>query len=154
MNEFLEASDGYVPLIIFVAFALVFRRPLTQILRAVRDRVATGSEMTFQSGTVSLSLGRMVTDTGDLLENAEEGGPKVEVWGNPDQLQLLFKVQGEGWKKSTKALQVPGGCLVQVTTERQSKDGDWSTAEALEFVPGAVVRADPTGQGLVLAGAE
>jgi hypothetical protein len=51
----------------------------------------------------------------------------------------LFKVQGAGWKKSTKAMPVPGGCIVQMTTERQGPDGTWSTSEAMQFIPNATV---------------
>lgn len=59
----------------------------------------------------------------------------MKTFGDPDQLKLLFKAQGKGWKKSTKALEMPNGCIVQVTTERQSADGDWANAEAVVFVP-------------------
>jgi len=44
--------------------------------------------------------------------------------------------------KSTKAMEVPGGCVVQVTTQQ----GD-DVAEALTFVPGVniIVSYDETG---------
>lgn len=38
--------------------------------------------------------------------------------------------------KSTKVMNLPTGCLVQVSTMYKSKDGTISVAEALEFVPG------------------
>jgi hypothetical protein len=65
--------------------------------------------------------------------------------GNPDQFQLLFKFQSnsEGIMKSTKAMQVSGGCIVQVTTERWiPPDGPWAVAEALTFVPNMTVVPD------------
>ncbi len=75
-----------------------------------------------------LEVGKMVTKTSDLSGD-------VKTFGDPDQLKLLFKAQGKGWKKSTKALELPNGCIIQVTTERQSTDGDWANAEAVTFIP-------------------
>ncbi|NEQ46528.1 MAG: hypothetical protein F6K00_24495 [Leptolyngbya sp. SIOISBB] len=67
----------------------------------------------------------------------------VETVGNPDTFKLLFKAQGisQGsfFKKSTKAMRVPGGCIIQVTNERQNPDGSWNVAEALTFIPGDLV---------------
>lgn len=56
----------------------------------------------------------------------------VEITGNPDIFVVLTKVvnKREGWMKSTKAMQLPHGCLIQVTTQQ----GD-NVAEALEYVP-------------------
>jgi hypothetical protein len=68
----------------------------------------------------------------------------VELFGNPDRLQLLFKAQSDTWSKSTKAMEVPGGCLVQVSSEQRNPDGSWSIAEAVTFVPGvSVFMQDP-----------
>ncbi len=125
MNEFLEAADGYVPLLIALIVVAAFWTPL-------RKRIAS-SESVDLAGV--LSFGGLVADTDDAQSQARAQGEKIEVFGQPDQLRLVFKVQGAQWKKSTKALEMPGGCLVQVTTERQGADGSWTTAEALEFVP-------------------
>ena len=69
--------------------------------------------------------------------------PDVEFFGNPDSFALLCKAssQKEGWMKSTKAMEIPGvGCLVQVTTQQLSPDGNsYALAEALTFVPGVQV---------------
>ena len=75
-----------------------------------------------------MEVGKLVTKTSDLSS-------EIKIYGNPDQLKLLFKAQGKGWKKSTKALELPNGCIIQVTTERQSTNGDWANAEAIVFVP-------------------
>jgi len=37
--------------------------------------------------------------------------------------------------KSTKVCNVPGGCIVQVTTQQRNPDGSYAVAEALTFVP-------------------
>jgi len=61
----------------------------------------------------------------------------VQFWGNKDSFKLISKAwsKNEGWMKSTKVMEVPMlGCLIQVTTQQ----GD-NVAEALQFVPGAVV---------------
>jgi hypothetical protein len=147
MNEFLEAFDGYVPLLAILIIVLVFRKPLYHLLAASRDRIASGSGFKLQSSFGSLEVEPLVADTEDAKDQARMRGESVRVFGDPDQLKLLFKVQADSWKKSTKALEVPGGCLVQVTTERQSADGDWTTAEALEFVPGVGLVPDQSGSG-------
>jgi hypothetical protein len=67
--------------------------------------------------------------------------------GNPDNFVLLFKANGPTWKKSTKAMAVEGGCLVQVSTEVLGSGGYIGVAEALSFVPGVVIEDDASGEG-------
>lgn len=131
MNEFLEAADGYVPLIqslvwpiFLLVLATIFRRQVAELFQGLKQRINSGAEFK----VAGLEVGKLVTKTADLPD-------EVITYGDPDQLKLLFKAQGRGWKKSTKALELPDGCLVQVTTERQSADGDWANAEAVVFVP-------------------
>lgn len=131
MNEFLEAAAGYVPLfqsflwlIFLLVIAILFRVQISELFESVKRRIESGAKVSF----AGLEIGPLVTRTADLME-------EVETYGNPDQFKLLFKAQGKRWKKSTKALELPNGCLVQVTTERQSRDGEWANAEALVFVP-------------------
>ena len=68
----------------------------------------------------------------------------IKVVGNGDMFQLLCKAssEAEGWMKSTKAMQTPTGCLVQVTTQQRNPDGSYAVAEALSFVPGVMIVAD------------
>ena len=58
-----------------------------------------------------------------------------------DLFKLLSKAssENEGWMKSTKAMETPMGCVVQVTTQQTNPDGSYSVAEALTFVPGATI---------------
>ncbi|MFA5739425.1 MAG: hypothetical protein WC902_11630 [Bacteroidales bacterium] len=58
--------------------------------------------------------------------------------------RLLCKAssESEGWMKSTKACEVPGGCIVQVTTQQRNPDGSYAVAEALTYVPGARIVDD------------
>ena len=81
------------------------------------------------------------------LHNSDINGtrnnvPDVKVFGNGDLFQLICKASSEteGWMKSTKAMEIPGvGCVVQVTTQQRNPDGSYAVAEAVTFVPGAVV---------------
>lgn len=82
------------------------------------------------------------------VSGAKENVSDLEVVGNGDAFQLLFKAssQKEGWMKSTKAMPIAGGghggCLVQVTTQQRNPDGSYSVAEALQYVPYATVVTD------------
>lgn len=70
----------------------------------------------------------------------------LEVWGTGDLWRLICKAssKSEGWMKSTKAMEVFGGCLVQVTTQQLfdvydtagGKNTHHAVAEAVAFVPG------------------
>jgi len=86
------------------------------------------------------------------LGNTDINGAKVNVkdivvFGNGDTFQLLSKASSvaEGWMKSTKAMQVPSGCVVQVTTQQVNPDGSYSLAEAITYVPGTKIVEDKFG---------
>jgi hypothetical protein len=70
------------------------------------------------------------TDTADTKAKVSD----VEVTGNTDVWRLLCKAssKAQGWMKSTKAMEVPGGVVVQVSTQQGS-----NVAEALVYIPGA-----------------
>lgn len=86
------------------------------------------------------------------LHNSDVSGARqnvkdIRVVGNGDMFQLLCKAssENEGWMKSTKAMQVPGGCVVQVTTQQRNVDGTYAVAEALTFVPSVTIADDENG---------
>ena len=83
-----------------------------------------------------------VTSGPDLAAKVSD----VEVVGG-DMWRVLCKAssKSQGWMKSSKAMEVPGGCLVQVTTQQKNPDGSYAVAEALAFVPGVKLAADPRG---------
>ena len=83
------------------------------------------------------------TDVSGARENAKD----IKVVGNGDMFRLLCKAssENEGWMKSTKACAVPGGCIVQVTTQQRNPDGSYAVAEALTYVPGAKIMDDVNG---------
>jgi len=66
------------------------------------------------------------------IKQAKEQVSDIEVFGNSDAWELICKTSSkkENWMKSTKAMQMPNGCLIQVTTQQ----GD-NIAEALTYVP-------------------
>ena len=81
------------------------------------------------------------------LGNTDVNGAKKNVsdlvtFGNGDLFELICKAssKNEGWMKSTKAMSVGHGCIVQVTTQQ----GD-NVAEALTFVPGVRICTDKEG---------
>lgn len=80
------------------------------------------------------------------LNNTDVSGAQknVKVVGNGDSFQLLCKAysEAEGWMKSTKAMDVGFGCLVQVTTQQRNIDCTYSIAEALTYVPGVTIVED------------
>ena len=71
----------------------------------------------------------------------------IKVFGNGDLFQLICKASSEsqGWMKSTKAMQTPHGCVVQVTTQQKNIDLTYSIAEALTYVPGVSIGTDADG---------
>jgi len=81
------------------------------------------------------------------LSGARKNVKDIQVVGNGDLFQLLCKAssEAEGWMKSTKAMNVQTGCVVQVTTQQQNPDGSYSVAEALTFVPGVTIANDNNG---------
>jgi len=88
------------------------------------------------------------------VSEAKQNVKDITVVGNGDMFRLLCKAssQNQGWMKSTKACQVPGGCIVQVTTQQRNPDGSYAVAEALTFVPGVAI-ADDENSGCKLVAA-
>ena len=78
------------------------------------------------------------------ISGARQNVRDIKVVGNGDMFQLLCKASsdGEGWMKSSKAMEVRGGCVVQVTTQQRNPDGSYAVAEALTFVPCVVIAPD------------
>lgn len=68
------------------------------------------------------------------MKDLEKNVPDVQIHGNPDAWLCICKASSkeQGWMKSTKAMQMRHGVLVQVSTQQ----GD-HVAEALTYVPNA-----------------
>jgi hypothetical protein len=84
----------------------------------------------------------------DVTRTADLRTPALKTFGNADAFKLLFKVAGDDFVKSTKAMQVEGGCLVQVSTRERGPNG-WAVAEALTFVPAARIVEELDDEGKV-----
>jgi hypothetical protein len=80
------------------------------------------------------------------IEQAKNQISDIEVYGNGDAWQLICKASSkkEGWMKSTKAMYIGCGCLVQITTQQ----GD-NIAEALTYVPGTCIAIDNEGNKFI-----
>lgn len=85
-----------------------------------------------------------VTNTADAQAKISD----VKVVGNPDIWTLLCKASSkeQGWMKSTKGMEVPGGVLVQSSTQQGS-----NVAEAMAFVPGVKIGTDAKGNKVLVA---
>ena len=85
------------------------------------------------------------------VSKAQNNVPDLVVFGDGDTFKLICKAssQSEGWMKSTKAMSVPGGCVVQVTTQQRNPDGSYALAEALTFAPGAKIHTELDDKGNV-----
>lgn len=111
--------------------------------------LASSAPRAVTAGTPNPPSTTEITMNEKTLHNSDVSGarvnvPDIKVVGNGDAFQLLCKAssQAEGWMKSTKAMQVAGGCLVQVSTQQRNPDGSYAVAEALTFVPGVYVAPD------------
>ncbi len=91
------------------------------------------------------------------VREAKAAIPDLQVFGDGDRWVLLCKASSEeqGWMKSTKVMNVPGGCVVQVTTQ-QRMDGinvqkayTYAIAEALTYVPGVAIGEDGEGNRIL-----
>ena len=86
------------------------------------------------------------------INGTSKNVPDVVVFGDGDAWVLICKASSErqGWMKSTKAMEVGSGCLVQVTTQQRNPDGSYAIAEAVTFVPmGEVYRSSESSEPIV-----
>lgn len=85
------------------------------------------------------------------INGARKNVKDIVVFGDGDLFQLISKAssESEGWMKSTKAMETPVGCVVQVTTQQRNSDGSYAIAEALTFVPGVFITTDQKGNRIL-----
>lgn len=87
------------------------------------------------------------------IKEAKDKIPDLKVYGDGDTWVLLCKASSEaqGWMKSTKVMNVPGGCLVQVSTQQRSYgiNTTYSVAEAVTFVPDVNLVHDTAGRAIL-----
>lgn len=80
-------------------------------------------------------LGKTLHNT--TVDQASKNIPDLKIWGDGDMFKLLCKASSfsEGWMKSTKAMEVHSGVVLQVTTQQRNPDDSYTVAEAVCFVP-------------------
>lgn len=83
------------------------------------------------------------------IRGARKNISDIVVIGDGDMFRLLCKAgsQKQGWMKSTKAMIVPHGMFLQVTTQQRNPDGSYSVAEALTYAPGKFALIDDIDSG-------
>lgn len=153
-KEILDSLAPYVPffqtlvwaIIILIVFFLL-KKQIQILLCTFTVRLKKGSSL--KIGPLELGSEHFITKTDDLKHLIDK--QEVKIFGDPDRFVLLLKAEKSGsWAKSTKAMQVPGGCIVQVSSERKGSDNTWAVAEALTFVPGVAIVNDPQSGGRYL----
>lgn len=152
MKEIAETFDGYVPLlqsflwfVLILIAILVFKKPISNLLCTIESRIKQGSSI--KLGDIELGKSEFNIST----EDAQISNKDLKLYGNPDNLKLLFKASTNTWSNSTKALETHNGCLIQVTNEQKQANGSWIAAEALTFIPDVVIKDMPNGNGRYLA---
>lgn len=90
---------------------------------------------------------KMKTLDNTNIDEVKKQVPDVKVFGNGDLFQLISKAssKSEGWMKSTKAMDMDGGVVIQVTTQNMGH-----VAEALTFVRDAYISVDNKGNKVIL----
>jgi len=86
-------------------------------------------------------------ETFDKKDTPEHKDSDLQFYGNPDQWKLICKEfsKSENWMKSTKAMDISVGCLVQVTTQQGA-----NVAEAVTFVPNVKLIEDEYGANRIV----
>lgn len=139
MKDYVPLFQSLIWPLFLLIIVYILRKQLLSLMKSIDTRIQKGSVIKVGE----FEIGRQeefVTKTEDLPDD-------VKIFGDPDRLQLLIKAKSKTWSKSTKAMEVPGGCIVQVSSEQKNPDGSWSIAEALTFVPDVVVVKDAQGVG-------
>ena len=137
--------DVFVPIlhslfwcVVWLVIFWCFPKRISSIANIVEHRLQSGGSIK----VAGIELGEgFITNTSDVKGN-------IQTFGDPDSFKLLVKAKGDDWSKSTKAMEVPGGCIVQTTNEHRMKDGSSTAAESLVFVPNVVVVDDDNGRHL------
>lgn len=143
LKDYIPLFQALVWPVFWLLIFLIFKKQLVELLHILLRQIEKGASV--KVGVLELTSSNVVEKTADL-------GDKVETAGRPDRFELLFKAQGISkgrfFIKSTKAMKVPGGCVVQVTSELQNPDNSWSISESLTFVSGDIdIKKDKDSEG-------
>ena len=105
------------------------------------DYESWSPKASFEEGYTELSASATKTLGNTCANGATKNVKDIVFWGDGDMFKLISKAssESEGWMKSTKAMDVGTGCVVQVTTQQRNTDLTYSIAEALTYVPGVKI---------------
>jgi len=87
-------------------------------------------------------------DSREWIEDVQVNEPvDLQRYGNYTGFVCIAKAvsKSEGWMKSTKALQMPSGVVIQMTTQQRNPDGSYAVAETSTYVPGVYIAVDSSG---------
>lgn len=112
------------------------------LITGVRGEIYPCKRDIFEATYDLVHSGGKSLDVTSVADAAAGKVSDIKVVGNGDTFALLCKAssKSQGWMKSAKAMEVPDGCVVQVTTQQ----GD-HVAEALCYVPGVMIADDING---------
>jgi len=128
---------------------LILKREITSFFDVLVKQIRAGASIRAGDFELKPNPNTIIGETSDLKE--------VETIGNPDRFKVLVKAQGVSpttksfFVKSTKAMEVPGGCIIQVSSEVIRPDGSSAIAEALTFVPGKLAIKEDINEGRHIA---
>lgn len=144
VESLLPSNAGLLDLVDKAIQALRRRRLLNDdFFEKLRKARPAGSEEIQRLQQESKDLQRA-----SVFETKDLDASSLTTFGNADRFQLLFKVASPDFVRSTKAMQVEGGCILQVSTRERAPSGGWAVAEAVTFVPNVriIEDLDPTGK--------
>lgn len=89
-----------------------------------------------------IPITRKAKTMGNTDQNACRDNVKDVIIFGDDLFELMSKAssESEGWMKSTKGMLTGKGVVIQVTTQQRNKDGSYSVAEAVTYVPGVTLQ--------------
>jgi hypothetical protein len=144
-RDLLAAWQSFLVATIVVFTVLLLWTRITRLLDAVTEGIVARlrGEGPMKLGLFELPARSADTATSEWIAGElDAGGGAAVVVGDPDQFVVLFKVKTRTMMRSTKAIELPEGCLVQVSTEKLSPTGGWEVAEATLFVAGVRIEPD------------
>lgn len=78
------------------------------------------------------------------LDKKSRRAKDLSVVGNANAFQLISGVSSncEGWARSTRAMEVQGGCIVHSSTQQRNPEGDYALSESMVYIPGVKITHD------------